>query len=189
MTIPSSKILNVSKSIMAIADLKHNSPNTQQSQSVNININPTAPTTATATTTDQKVVYKEEDPKDNPYLMTRDIEAAMNKTNEISENITEKENTIKALSLIIEIIQNNPLIVNKFVIAELDVLAELIRLMTNSDNVEIDTNDIECSCMKKNYRVVKRIYIKKGEDVFGITQCPILLRLFDNYKISLTLVI
>ena len=195
---------------MAIADLKYQSPNTQQSQSVNINmsVGPGNGLAITPTYTDKKVAYpsvesEQEQPElaatdtiqtatDNPYSgipNTRDIETAMKKTEEISENIEEKENTIKALSLIIEIIQSNPLIVNKYVVAELETLAELIRLMTNSDSVEIDTNDIECSCFKVNYRVIKRIYIKKGNEVYGISQCPILLRLFDNYKISLNLVI
>ena len=203
MSLPTSKILKASKSIMAIADLKHNSPTTQQAQNVNIVVNPTY--------SDKKVAYpnieKEQEGEqqenkqqniDNPYsglpngadiVNTRDIESAMKKTEEISESIEEKENTIKALSLIIEIIQSNPLIVNKYVVAELETLAELIKLMTNSDSVEIDTDDIECSCSKINYRVVRRIYIKKGNEVYGISQCPIILRLFDNYKISLSLVI
>lgn len=203
MSLPTSKILKASKSIMAIADLKHNSPTTQQAQNVNIVVNPTY--------SDKKVAYpnieKEQEGEqqeneqqniDNPYsglpngadiVNTRDIESAMKKTEEISESIEEKENTIKALSLIIEIIQSNPLIVNKYVVAELETLAELIKLLTNSDSVEIDTDDIECSCSKINYRVVRRIYIKKGNEVYGISQCPIILRLFDNYKISLSLVI
>ena len=200
MSIPTSKILKASKSIMAIAELKNNSPDTKQSQSVNIVVNPTY--------TDKKVAYpkvehepntENNQPKEiNPYedmpneqtqCMTRDIESAMEKTKEISENIEEKENTIKALSLIIEIIQSNPLIVNKFVVAELETLTELIRLLTNSQHVEIDTDDIDCSCSSAKYRVIKRIYIKKDEEIYSLAQCPVLLRLFDNYKISLNLVI
>ena len=203
MSIPSSKILKASKSIMAIAELKHNSPDTKQAQSVNIVVNPTYmdkkvayPDANIKTQTDQNK-SSEESKIDNPYenmseqpqICTRDIDSAMEKTNEITENIDEKDNTIKALSLIIEIIQNNPLVVNKFVIAELDTLAELIRLLTNSQSVEIDTEDIDCSCTKAQYRVIKRIYIKKDNDYYGISQCPIIMRLFDNYKISLNLVI
>lgn len=203
MSLPTSKILKASKSIMAIADLKHNSPTTQQAQNVNIVVNPTYSDKKVAYPNIEKVQEGEQQENkqqniDNPYsglpngadiINTRDIESAMKKTEEISESIEEKENTIKALSLIIEIIQSNPLIVNKYVVAELETLAELIKLMTNSDSVEIDTDDIECSCSKINYRVVRRIYIKKGNEVYGISQCPIILRLFDNYKISLSLVI
>lgn len=201
MSLPTSKILKSSKSIMAIADLKNNSPTTQQAQNVQIVVSPTY--------ADKKVVYpnaekehtgealQEQQTSDNPYsglpneqtIINRSIETAMKKTEEITETIEEKDNTIKALSLIIEIIQSNPLIVNKYVVAEMETLAELIRLITNSDKVEIDCDDIECSCSKTKYQVVKRIYINKGGEVYGITQCPVILRLFDNFKISLNLVI
>ena len=201
MSLPTSKILKSSKSIMAIADLKNNSPTTQQAQNVQIVVSPTY--------TDKKVVYpnaekehtgealQEHQTPDNPYsglpneqtIINRSIETAMKKTGEITETIEEKDNTIKALSLIIEIIQSNPLIVNKYVVAEMETLAELIRLITNSDKVEIDCDDIECSCSKTKYQVVKRIFITKGGEVYGIAQCPVILRLFDNFKISLNLVI
>ena len=201
MSLPTSKILKSSKSIMAIADLKNNSPTTQQAQNVQIVVSPTY--------TDKKVVYpnaekehtgealQEQQTAENPYsglpneqtIINRSIETAMKKTEEITETIEEKDNTIKALSLIIEIIQSNPLIVNKYVVAEMETLAELIRLITNSDKVEIDCDDIECSCSKTKYQVVKRIYINKGGEVYGITQCPVILRLFDNFKISLNLVV
>ena len=48
MSLPTSKILKSSKSIMAIADLKNNSPTTQQAQNVQIVVSPTY--------TDKKVV-------------------------------------------------------------------------------------------------------------------------------------
>ena len=205
MSIPTSKILKASKAVMAIADLKASSPEQKQSQSVNIVVNPTymdkkvsyPKTEANKETTVEQEQVSSQETEDNPYagvqdspmINTRDIESAMEKTKEIAENIQEKDNTIKALSLIIEIIQQNPLIVNKFVVAELDTLAELIRLLTNSECVEIDTEDIDCSCTSSKYRVVKRIYIKKDGDFYSVNQCPIILRLFDNYKISLNLVI
>ena len=205
MSIPTSKILKASKAVMAIADLKASSPEQKQSQSVNIVVNPTymdkkvaypnveAKKETTASQEQETTETNDSNPyagvPDSPVINTRDIETAMEKTKEIEDNIQEKDNTIKDLSLIIEIIQQNPLIVNKFVIAELDTLAELIRLLTNSESVEIDTEDIDCSCSSPKYRVVKRIYIKKDGDYYSVGQCPIILRLFDNYKISLNLVI
>ena len=195
MSIPVSKILKASKSIMAIADLNHNSPSTQTSQNVNVVINTPQPDKAVSYP--DKVVEAEQTASmnvsdSNPYNglpSTRDIEGAMKKTEEISESIDDKENTIKALSLIIDILQSNPLIVNKFVIAELETLQELIRLLTSSDKVEIDCNDIECSCTKVKYRTIKRIYITKDNELYNIQQCPVILKLFDNYKISLMFVI
>ena len=195
MSIPVSKILKASKSIMAIADLNHNSPSTQTSQNVNVVINTPQPDKSVSYP--DKVVEAEQVNSmnisdSNPYTglpSTRDIEGAMKKTEEISESIDDKENTIKALSLIIDILQSNPLIVNKFVIAELETLQELIRLLTSSDKVEIDCNDIECSCTKVKYRTIKRIYITKDNELYNIQQCPVILKLFDNYKISLMFVI
>ena len=180
---------------MAIADLNHNSPSTQTSQNVNVVINTPQPDKAVSYP--DKVVEAEQTASmnvsdTNPYSglpSTRDIEGAMKKTEEISESIDDKENTIKALSLIIDILQSNPLIVNKFVIAELETLQELIRLLTSSDKVEIDCNDIECSCTKVKYRTIKRIYITKDDELYNIQQCPVILKLFDNYKISLMFVI
>ena len=197
MSIPTSKILKASKSIMAIAELRNHSPANSNSQNVNVFVG--APTPA-----DKKVVYPKVDEVEgtekpaegaNPYdgaqigeAMTRDIESAMAKTKEIEDTIAEKDNTIKALSLIIEILQGNPLIVNKFVVAEEPVLTELIRLLTSADSVEIDTKDIECSCSAPKYKVIKRIIINKDNEMYSVTQCPIILRLFDDYKISLNIV-
>ena len=107
----------------------------------------------------------------------------------MTESIEDKDNVIKALTLIIEILQNNPLIVNKFVVAEKDVLQELILLIVSADSVDVECGDIECSCTTAKYRNVKRIYIKKDETIYSVEQCPVILRLFDNYKISLLLVI
>ena len=209
MSIPSSKILKTSKSILAIADLKHNSPTTTQntkhenSLSSNQNVN--------IVVSGDKVAYPKvdlenheenpynhsdgqdgrspEDQRSEPEVMTRSLNDALQKTEEISETLEDKENVIKALTLIIEILQSNPLIVNKYVVAEEETLAELIRLMTNSEAVEIDTSDVECSCLRSQYKIIKRIYITKDNEVYSISQCPVLFKLFDNYRISLNLVI
>ena len=188
-----SKMLKASKSIMAIADLNHNSPSQVSSQNVNVVINNPQP--------DKSVSYPDnndsheafhEASQQNPYNALpreRDIDSAMTKTEEMTESIEDKDNVIKALTLIIEILQNNPLIVNKFVVAEKDVLQELILLIVSADSVDVECGDIECSCTTAKYRNVKRIYIKKDETIYSVEQCPVILRLFDNYKISLLLVI
>lgn len=194
MSLPVSKILKASKSIMAIADLNHNSPTQHNSQNVNVVITTPPPDKPVSYPDNNNEIVNNEQNNtsiDNPYSnlpSTRDIESAMKKTEEITDTIDDKENTIKALTLIIEILQSNPLIVNKFVVAELETLRELIRLLTSSDSVEIDCNDIECSCTKAQYRTIKRIYITKDNELYNIQQCPILLKLFDNYKISLMFV-
>lgn len=200
MSIPTSKILKASKSIMAIAELRNHSPMSSQSQNVNVIIGTQPP--AQEEKPDQKAKYPDAQTQpaqaENPYhslppeqaqAVARDIESAMEKTKEIESEIEEKENTIRALTLIIECLQGNPLIVNKFVVAEMAVLSELIRLLTSADSVEIDCADVECSCMAAKYRTIKRIYVRKDGEVYSISQCPVILRLLDNYRISLNFVI
>ena len=176
---------------MAIADLKNNSP----SQNVNISITTPSPdksvsypdTDELKTTVNASV----ENTSTNPYtnLATRDIDTAMQKTEDISKEIDDKDNTIKALTLIIDILQNNPMIKNNYVIAELATLQELIRLLTSSESVEIDCSDIECLCSKSAYRIIKRICITKDDELYDVNQCPALIKLFENYRISLVLTI
>lgn len=208
MSLPVSKILKASKSIMAIADLNHNSPSQVASQNVNVVINNPSDI---KTKPDNKVCYPDnknnetqetfqeafqeasikQPSVENPYNdlpRERDIDSAMEKTSAITDSIEDKNNAIKALSLIIEILQNNPLIINKFVVAEREVLEELIRLLVNADEVDIECGDIECSCTKPTYLVVKRIFIEKDSLVYTIDQCPVILKLFDYYKISILFV-
>lgn len=217
MSAPPSKLLKASKSIMAIADLKHNCPDTKQAQNVNIVVNPTymekkvsypptehaeakaaAPAAAkesvqTASVETQPIQVPPQDK--NPYeevAAQRGVESAMDKTNETCKDIiSEKENVIRALSLIIEIIQHNPLIVNKYIVAEEESLKELIRLLTNTVRVEIDLEDVDCSCTgSKKYRIIKRIWMVDQEgNQYSLPQLPVIMRLFDNYRISLNLVI
>ena len=61
MSIPTSKILKASKAVMAIADLKNNSPNAAQSQNVNVFVNTPQPTEP-----DQTVNYQTQE---NPYTV------------------------------------------------------------------------------------------------------------------------
>lgn len=212
MPAPPSKLLKASKSIMAIADLKHNCPDTKQAQNVNIVVNPTYmekkvsyPTTehketktespqpeqVQATSVEQQVPQSQER---NPYeeaVASRGVDSAMEKTNEICKDIIEeKENVIRALSLIIEIIQQNPLVVNKYIVASEESLKELIRLLTNTARVEIDLEDVDCSCTSKKYRLIKRIWMVDQEgNQYTLPQLPVIMRLFDNYRISLNLVL
>ena len=61
--------------------------------------------------------------------------------------------------------QDNPFYINKFVVADDDVLMEIIKLLTNADDIVMDAEDIGEGCItKKTYRKVNAIYvIKDGE--------------------------
>lgn len=69
-----------------------------------------------------------------------------------------RENAV--LRLIIEILQSNPLIVNKYVIADDELLEHMIRLLCNATEVQIDAEDVGEGCMSKaKYRKIHSIYV------------------------------
>ena len=64
------------------------------------------------------------------------------------------------LKLIIDIQHSNPLIVNKYIIADDATLIKLVSLLCNATEVHIDADDIECGCTAKNtYRKVHAIFV------------------------------
>ena len=86
-------------------------------------------------------------------------------------NLTSREimglaNENEALKLIIQMIQDNPLIVNKYVIADDTLLIQLVKLLTCADDVQIDAEDIGsgCSCGANVYRKVNAIYVIVGNE-------------------------
>lgn len=72
-----------------------------------------------------------------------------------------RENQV--LRLVIDIMHSNPLIVNKYIIADDELLVEMIRLLCNADDVQLDADDLGTGCMsKKTYRKVNSIYVTAG---------------------------
>ena len=174
MSIPTSKILKASKSLIAAANIKHQSPSTEQSQSQNVNI--------VLTPSHSQEVYPEVN--DIGQVQYRDLETAEQTKDDLTNLVQEKDNLIEALSLIIDIYKNNPLKVNHCLLASADVLRELVRLLTNADSVDIQYADIECTCMKARYKTIKRIYIKSKDQIYSIDMCPAVLQMLENFNIS-----
>ena len=218
MTLPTSKILKASKSLVAAANIKNQSPSTEQGQqqSVNIVVNSSTPDLrahqkqindiadvydARAHANEQheangecfrRVVYddKQTIDDDNPYknINLRDLQEANQIHDDLSKLIQEKDNIIKAESIIIDIYRNNPLIVNKFVVAEHETLTELIKLLTNASDVSIELSDIECTCLSASYQTIKRVYLTVDEQVYSLEMCPAVMNFLEGFKISLNLV-
>ena len=109
----------------------------------------------------------------NPYATTND---STENSNEIKERsmvqsaiIKNKDMLIQALVLSLDIIQNNPLIINKYVIADEHELALLIKYLTDAEEVDIIKNDHECSCsVSKKYDIINRIMIKKNGEIYNL---------------------
>ena len=69
-----------------------------------------------------------------------------------------RENAV--LKLIIDIQQSNPLIVNKYIVADDALLMQMVALLCNATEVNIDADDIGRGCLSKNtYRKVHSIYV------------------------------
>ena len=210
MTLPTSKILKANKSLVAAANIKNQSPTTEQAQQQNVNIvvNSSTPDLRAATeqATDTRAVYPDnqrETNEENPYanialrdlaehplegLSARTLREAKETTEDLAKLVSEKDNIIKALSIIVDIYRNNPLIINKYLIAEEETLTELIKLLTNATEVSIELADIECSCVSAQYQTIKRIYLTVEGQIYSLELCPAVMSFLEGFKISLNLV-
>ena len=200
MTLPTSKILKASKSLVAAANIKNQSPSTEQGQQQNVNIvvnSSTPDLRANQAQSDIPAVYPDGSGpggnicNENPYknIALRDLADAEQTTEDIKSLISEKDNIIKALSIIVDMYRSNPLMINKYVIPEIETLKELIKLLTNASEVNIELSDIECSCLSYKYQTVKRIYLNVDNQVYSLDLCPAVLQFLDQYKISVIMVV
>ena len=212
MTVPKSKVLSVSKGIMALTNLTHGSPEVKQNVIVKNYVTPVVKEekktrnavidgvedpnvviVEPTTNKDEKVTYE------NPYESLpeeRDlttIEDIRNTYKQLNETIKEKENIAKALTIMLNLIENNPLIINKLIIAPADVLTELIKLLTSSDEVKFNylfDADVGCSCGVNKYVAIDKIYvIKNGETKIMKYDYPDAIQLLDQHRISYKFVV
>ena len=218
MSVPKSKVLSsarnlsASKGVIALADVKVQSPS--QSQIINLTVHSDKAVESSEEVQDRGALPKAEEVKpvyprsdapgnyvpstfnaDNPYenlktgapkLDQDGTFTAESRINELTTQIQDQEKIVQALSLIIELLESNPLIINKYVIAKAETLEELITLLTGADSVEIFTSDIECGCNpSKAVAPVERIYVTKGGDIKQLKyDFPEALRMLETHRIS-----
>jgi len=206
MSIPHSRLLSVSKGIGAAAEFHSNSPNSTQVVNVNINKQtnersaPPDPTIVTYTSDSPapaNAPITDVNPPANasPYVPVdvspyADVKKAAPPSNN-EELLQYKDNVIEALSTMLQIVENNPLIVNKYIIASAQDLTQLIKLLTGADNVQLNlNNDIECSCTgSTNYSTIDKIYIIKGGETLNFKYSfPDANKILDDHHISVKLV-
>ena len=118
------------------------------------------------------VVYSDKKTEEtNPYanLNSRNLETAQARLDQIKAQQPDNEKIIKALSLIIDIMYNNPLYINRFIVAQLSCLQELVKILTDADEVEITLQDptCDCGCCGSNDKIatIDSIYVKKNNSV------------------------
>ena len=96
------------------------------------------------------VVYP--DGEENPYEKLSEEDK--------DKTIDELQRENQVLKLIIEMMNNNPMIWNGFIIADDEVLIQFIKLLTKAEEVQIDADDLGEGCVSKNkYRKVHSIYV------------------------------
>ena len=179
MSVPHSTILSCSRGVLAKTDVGYCSPKQSQNSS------------SYAENNVKVVVYpKKETQNENPYATTNDstensneikersmvqstapegIDTAKDTLTNLHQIIKNKDMLIQALVLSLDIIQNNPLIINKYVIADEHELALLIKYLTDAEEVDIIKNDHECSCsVSKKYDIINRIMIKKNGEIYNL---------------------
>ena len=195
MTLPKSKVLSSSRSIKTIANVNSDIQKTNQIQNVNVVVQPSKSEPQIETQPQQTPpVYPQ-----TTYPYAYEVPAAaqiiersaQDIENDIQQEIQNKDNMITALSLIIDILESNPLIINKYIIASTDNLQRLIMLLTNSPEVEFQFNDPEvgCFCKPESYYSIRSIYVRKDGNEYVFKHAfPQALRILDNHKISTKIV-
>ena len=166
MSVPKSTVLSCSRSFLNRTDVGYNNA----SQNVSVVVSPT-------------MCHYDSPPKEiktnvNPYtdcveneVKERSIDTANDTLTNMQNIIQNKDYLIQALVLCLDILQNNPLIINKYVIAEENELALLIKYLTSADEVNILKDDHECKgCLGKGdkFDIVNRIMVKKDGELYNL---------------------
>lgn len=192
---------------MAQADVGINSPVQTNSQNVNVVISPLTKDKVFATLNRTDTEYKElptqereiqlegqETPLDDnlePNFKERSIESAEQSLEEMKQLLKDKDNLIEALSLILDIYENNPLIVNKFIVAKEDELSRLLFLLTGAEQIELIKNEPEVGCCIKSlkYIYISKIMVKKNGNTYNFKYSfPNVVQLLENRRITWKLV-
>ena len=201
MSVPKSKVLSsvrslsVGKGVLGLADVKCQSPS--QSQIINLTVHndkKTEEKTTGGTTIEAEEVKGEvvanypSTYEENPYskLDQDGTYSAESRIAELQNMINDKGQVIEALSLIIELLESNPLIINRYVIAKADTLERLVLLLTGADNVEILVTDVECGCnTSRAVNPIERIYVTKNDKILQLKyDFPESMRILETHRIS-----
>ena len=156
--IPKSKILTTStsgpsemrmnssqiKTIQAATKIGYTVTEPNQTQTVTVNIGMDIQELESIHKTHSEMV-------DETISVADKTDSTTDLTKRFNEILSCKDKYIQALHIILNIVRNNPLIVKHFVIPNGYGLNNLVRLLTNADEVEITLNsDVDCGCCGDN---------------------------------------
>ena len=93
---------------------------------------------------------------------------------------------INVLKLIIDIQHSNPMIVNKYIIADDNALAKMVGLLCNASEVHLDAEDVGVGCItKKTYRKIYSIYVVVNGETLNLKyDFPAVMKTLKDLHIS-----
>ena len=147
----------------------------------NINVNnPSTPTTVSYP--DPNVVGF---PSVNPQVSTgNEVNISSFETSDPEKQALIRE--INVLKLIIDIQHSNPMIVNKYIIADDEALGKMVGLLCNASEVHLDADDVGVGCItKKTYRKVHSIYVVVNGETLNLKyDFPAVMKTLKDLHIS-----
>lgn len=211
--IPRKQAFSNTKGFQAQADVGINSPSQSNNQSVNVVISPLTKDRGFEVITDKSHYEHKEiplpndtktrtvklesehplnDDLENSALIDRSIDTAKKSLTEMETLLKDKDNLIEALSLLLDIYENNPFIVNKFIVAQEEELTRLLFLLTGADEIQLIKSDPEVKCCVKKIdkvQYISKIMVKKGGNTYNFKYSfPNVVQLLDNRKVTWKLV-
>ena len=206
-------MINASKALLALAAKakyqQDESVRAIQNQTVTVNVQQHSPATVITNTASRKPTELSpepssfhEEPTELPPVVERDI--VLEPTAELSPEpvnfyeevealhamVNNYETVAKALILIIELLQSNPLKLNKIIVPTEPAFKELITVLTAAEDVEIRySEDISCGISSKKYRLIEDIIVVKNQEPKSLKYSyPDVIRLFDKFDISIKMI-
>ena len=212
MSVPKSKMLSASRAIMAIANKTRESREIThksiQNQTVNINLqrteNPSVLTANYSTVPEIKPVVQTTTESSIPAVVERSVSiepsaqvqnptttvSYTDELNSLYNMVNNYETVAQALILIIDIMQSNPLMINKFIVPKESYFHDLICVLTHAEDVDIKrVEEVGCTLSSKKYDLIDDIFvIKDGEPNSLKYAYPEVARLFDRFNISIKMI-
>ena len=135
------------------------------SPNVNVNVKPSVNVNVSSQE-DAKVKYRSFDADEESDASEESIQETLQEINQkLKEQLKETQNEVKVLRYYIDMLKNNPLIYNGYIVADDETLMKFIQLLTSADDVQLDAEDVGEGCLsKKTYRKVHAIYVIKNNE-------------------------
>ena len=81
---------------------------------------------------------------------------------DLTEDLADKDAQIEVLEALLSCYENNPLIINKFVVCQYNTLMNIIKVLTGAEKVEFSLDeDKSCTCCNSKYIYISKIFITK----------------------------